>query len=855
MKRRILAFLLAICLAGTQPVGDLTGIGGLSRVFAEGEDEEWDREWDNVEDWSDDDDDDGDDKRTGRYGEDPEKETISESDKEKLEDAWRTIRTLYESTDDEDWKRLLGRYFGYNNNDEEKRKWASEGNALLFRDGLTDEERRFYDDLLIASELYLYAPERFSYGNTYSLIDFLNNGGLTEESGSTDEETQQGGDAGQDQSGDGAQDTGAGQDQSGDGTQATGAGSDEQQNGDEETDSSNEEDGDSEEKEKETEAYLFPTLIPEGLTSKEADKVYTMFNMENPQFYFLDYTCTDFYESTVEEGEEIAKTPVVFPAFINGEGVDAPDELPGVTLSDFAGMQKSVEEAKKEIEKDDPRFAGGNKWKKIQCIHDWLVEAVDYDQFAGGYVPVKALDKSLYIDFVRNNGYLNKDKPTEVKKDVEYYCANRDYTMDQSMYSVFGRAVGADYPVFFNADTIDEPRYEKERVDAFTDEKIDHYTVCAGYSAAFTYLCNKLLRDEGVHTVSMVGSSHQWNVVYMNGEYYNIDVTWDDVGGKNEAYPLGIEYEYFARDDAFFLDGHNKEEEFKYNPLPCNKDIKPFRHAYLDVSQKGDFRVCIGDAENKLLYELDKDAEGNHTLKMNNGAYVFHQMTDDLKSYVHTLMDQPGTDSHKDPVLTAVKETSQAIVQALAGSGSAPAASPTPASGTTVPTSAGTGGSGGGGSASLSFSQGGTITAGKGSSQGNYTKESKGNVAYSPSAKSMKAKKLKVPNKVKIGKKTYKVSRIAANAFTGFDKLKELTLGKNIRIIEPNAFSGLKNLKKLTIRSRLLTAKGIKNAFKDSAIRRVYVPQGKVRAYRKIFTKKNTGSRYKITVKAIPGTQ
>ena len=48
-----------------------------------------------------------------------------------------------------------------------------------------------------------------------------------------------------------------------------------------------------------------------------------------------------------------------------------------------------------------------------------------------------------------------------------------------------------------------------------------------------------------------------------------------------------------------------------------------------------------------------------------------------------------------------------------------------------------------------------------------------------------------------------------------------------------------------------LTAKNIQGALKGSAVKTVYVPADKVQAYKKIFTKKNTGSKNKISVKAI----
>ncbi len=54
------------------------------------------------------------------------------------------------------------------------------------------------------------------------------------------------------------------------------------------------------------------------------------------------------------------------------------------------------------------------------------------------------------------------------------------------------------------------------------------YTVCAGYAKAFQYLMQKL----GIPTYLCVGAGaselHAWNIIRLDGEYYNVDCTWDD---------------------------------------------------------------------------------------------------------------------------------------------------------------------------------------------------------------------------------------------------------------------------------------------------------------------------------------
>lgn len=55
---------------------------------------------------------------------------------------------------------------------------------------------------------------------------------------------------------------------------------------------------------------------------------------------------------------------------------------------------------------------------------------------------------------------------------------------------------------------------------------VQHYCVCEGYSKAFMYLMHKLGIECGL--TSGNNETHAWNYVKYDGEYYWIDVTWDD---------------------------------------------------------------------------------------------------------------------------------------------------------------------------------------------------------------------------------------------------------------------------------------------------------------------------------------
>jgi transglutaminase/protease-like cytokinesis protein 3 len=65
---------------------------------------------------------------------------------------------------------------------------------------------------------------------------------------------------------------------------------------------------------------------------------------------------------------------------------------------------------------------------------------------------------------------------------------------------------------------------------------VTHQTVCAGYAKAFQYCMTQL----GIPCYYVTGVSenqdHAWNIVYIDGVYRNVDVTWDDTSGFSNLF-------------------------------------------------------------------------------------------------------------------------------------------------------------------------------------------------------------------------------------------------------------------------------------------------------------------------------
>lgn len=118
--------------------------------------------------------------------------------------------------------------------------------------------------------------------------------------------------------------------------------------------------------------------------------------------------------------------------------------------------------------------------------------------------------------------------------------------------------------------------------------------------------------------------------------------------------------------------------------------------------------------------------------------------------------------------------------------------------------------------------------------------------AYKATKSGKKAKSLAVAKTVKVKGATYKVTYVSKSAFKGCSKLTKLTIGSNVTKIGASAFSRTPKLKTLTVKSTQLTKANVKGALKGSSIKKVNVPNSKVKAYKKIFTKSNCGKKVKV---------
>jgi hypothetical protein len=86
---------------------------------------------------------------------------------------------------------------------------------------------------------------------------------------------------------------------------------------------------------------------------------------------------------------------------------------------------------------------------------------------------------------------------------------------------------------------------------------VDRESVCAGYSRAMQYLLKKV----GIYCTVVDGraagrGAHEWNLVKMDGDYYFVDVTWDDPTFDGKAPSDYVDHAFFGVTTRTLLKNH-----------------------------------------------------------------------------------------------------------------------------------------------------------------------------------------------------------------------------------------------------------------------------------------------------------
>lgn len=171
------------------------------------------------------------------------------------------------------------------------------------------------------------------------------------------------------------------------------------------------------------------------------------------------------------------------------------------------------------------------------------------------------LDASTRYSYIEGEGSyqvfltftLEGDKLKKAKQNLEAKVGGILNDMPES-------ATDYELELYINDYLIDNCEYDKknaQRHNAY-GALVDGKAVCDGYSKAFQLLCNRI----GLECVGIEGTAvdfnvangessdgHMWNCVKIGGEWYHVDVTWNDSGDHIQHYLyLNLTTEEIAND-------------------------------------------------------------------------------------------------------------------------------------------------------------------------------------------------------------------------------------------------------------------------------------------------------------------
>ncbi|MBQ3099413.1 MAG: S-layer homology domain-containing protein [Clostridia bacterium] len=109
--------------------------------------------------------------------------------------------------------------------------------------------------------------------------------------------------------------------------------------------------------------------------------------------------------------------------------------------------------------------------------------------------------------------------------------------------------------------------YSTHRSDLY-GALVNRTAVCQGYSVAYEYLLEEVGIDSYICSSDLL--NHAWNIVYINGIPYHVDVTWDDYAwynGQRGAVGAIIHDSFLRSTEGIFSTGHYA---YDYDNTPCD---------------------------------------------------------------------------------------------------------------------------------------------------------------------------------------------------------------------------------------------------------------------------------------------
>ena len=176
---------------------------------------------------------------------------------------------------------------------------------------------------------------------------------------------------------------------------------------------------------------------------------------------------------------------------------------------------------------------------------------------------------------------LDEDALAEMK-------ANMDKSLDEVVKEASGGSTDFDKLLLIHDKLIEICDYDHAAAEASESEDIgfagssygclvEHMAVCEGYAQAFAlaaqkmgFECGMVCGDAWIENDKRY-EKHAWNYVKVDGEYYWLDVTWDENTTELESKYIPM-HKFFMLDDSRFMKGRTVDEDVPFVPTCSSMD-------------------------------------------------------------------------------------------------------------------------------------------------------------------------------------------------------------------------------------------------------------------------------------------